>query len=100
MEQIQPRKCIEDQLVDIQIKLDRLLSLAGDDLRRMTITEIADYCKCSRASLYKGKRYLLPDFGQGLSEGRKFTRKEVFEWLAKGEVQLRKEWKEGGKRIS
>ena len=84
MEQIQPRKCIEDQLVDIH----------------SWITEIADYCKCSRASLYKGKRYLLPDFGQGLSEGRKFTRKEVFEWLAKGEVQLRKEWKEGGERIS
>ena len=53
MEQIQPRKCIEDQLVDIQIKLDRLLSLAGDDLRRMTITEIADYCKCKQHNCEK-----------------------------------------------
>ena len=91
---------IEDRLAHIEEKVDRLLSLAGDDVRRMTISEIADYCKCSRASLYKGKRYLLPDFGKGLSEGRKYTRKEVFEWLAKGEVRLRKEWKEGVRGIS
>lgn len=86
-------KHIEDRLEAIEDKLDRVLIALGDGKQRMNIQDIADMCKVSRQSLYTTKRYLLPDFGEGLKEGRKYTRSEVIAWLSKGENELYEEWK-------
>ena len=88
---------IEDRLESMEQKIDRLLVLMGDsDDRMISLQEIADICHCSRQSLYKGKRYLLPDFGQGLKEGRRYTRGEFYRWISKGEEALYREWRNGG----
>lgn len=86
-------KYLEEWMPIINRKLDTLLSLMGADNQEMTVSDIARMCKVSRDSLYRSKRYLLPDFGR--EKGRKrYPRKDVVEWLSRGEAQLRKEWLE------
>ena len=84
---------IEERLESLELKMDRMLELLGDGNQEMTMKEIAERAQCSVASLYGSKRYLLPDYGRGVGSGRKYTRQEVSLWLAKGEDQLKKEWK-------
>lgn len=92
MESTKPR-FIEERLTAIEDKLDRLLIAIGEGEQRMTVRDIAEMKGISRQTLYTTKRYLLPDFGEGLDKGRKYTRAEVINWLAKGEAQLYKDWK-------
>ena len=83
---------IEERLERIEEKQDLILSLIGAESSEMTVTDIAKMCGVSRQSLYKDKRYLLPNFGQ--EKGRKkYRRVDVLLWLSKGEDALRKEWK-------
>lgn len=83
---------IEDRMDAIERKLDTVLSILGADNSTMTIRDIAELANCSRESLYKNKRYLLPNFGR--DHKHRYSRKEVMEWLAKGEETLRKEWRQ------
>ena len=91
---MQGQDYMENRIGRIEEKVDRILSLLGDETRTVTIEEIARMAKCSRSALYHGKRYLLPDFGVGLGKGRRYTRAEVSLWLARGEDELRREWRE------
>ena len=73
---------IEERLELIEQKLDMLISLFNADNRYMSMQEIADYYGVSKQSLYKEKRYLLPDFGKQQAEGKRntYTCREVMEW--------------------
>ena len=84
---------LEERISEIESKVDRILIILGDGNRTMSVKDIAEMLHVSRQALYTSKRYLLPDFGRGLKEGRKYTRSEVLQWNSKGEKQLYEEWR-------
>lgn len=93
MEEGKPRY-LEDWLSLLDQKLDMILEELGSGAQRMSVKDIAKLYGIPRQKLYTSKRYLLPDFGEGLGEGRTYTREEVLMWKAKGEDRLYREWKE------
>lgn len=88
---------MEQRLESIERKLDELIASQKNPL--MTVQEIADYLGVSRSRLYTTKRYLLPDFGRAVSEGKrniKYSRREVDKWLSQGVDNLKLQWDRKG----
>lgn len=80
--------CLE-QKVDFLVKaVSRLVDF--DDLRVMTLDDVANMLGMSKFTLYK-KRWLLPNFGE-TSGKMEWTRREVTAHLAKGTEALYREY--------
>lgn len=83
---------LEERIGNIEGKLEKILRILECHSGRMTMDEIAAFWGVKKSSLYRGKRYLLPDFGQKIPHNG-YTREEVMRWAEKGEDALFREWK-------
>lgn len=83
---------LEQRFERLEAKVDRLLELMGDGDQLMSVADIAKHLGVSRQTLYKSKRYLLPNFGR--DQEKRYPRSLVMDWLAKGEANLYREWKQ------
>ena len=85
-------KYLEERIDDLEAKLDRILRILERNAGRMSMQEIAAFWGVTKSSLYRSKRYLLPDFGRNVPHNG-YLREDVMRWADKGEAQLYKEWK-------
>ena len=83
---------LEERVGNIEEKLEKILRILERHSGRMTMDEIASFWGVKKSSLYKGNRYLLPDFGKKIPHNG-YTREEVYAWAEKGEEALFREWK-------
>ncbi len=90
-------KLLEIQLRQLSEKVDILIDLTRklteqDDSKLMTIKDIAQRLGLSVGTVYQNK-YVLPNFGKGMTEGKKatWTKAEVDKWLEEKPLSERKE---------
>lgn len=85
---------MEERIENIEKMVSRILGYFESDNDMMHVSDIAKMCKVSPSSMYKNKRYLIPNFGVNIpKEG--FSRREVMDWLNKGQAELYRLWKSG-----
>ena len=83
---------LEDRIDDLDAKLDRVLRILERNAGRMSMQEIAAFWGVTKSSLYRSKRYLLPDFGKKVPHNG-YLREDVMRWAEKGEMELYRQWK-------
>ncbi len=90
-------KLLEIQLRQLSEKVDILIDQMRiltdkDNSRLMTIKDIAERLGMSVGTVYQNK-YVLPNYGKGMTEGRKatWTKKEVDAWLEEMPLSQRRE---------
>lgn len=90
-------KLLEIQLRQLSEKVDILIDQMRiltdrDNSKLMTIKDIAERLGLAVGTVYQNK-YVLPNYGRGMTEGKKatWTKREVDAWLEEMPLQQRKE---------